>query len=71
MDSLVSAGGLRASARLFSPNGDGLFDDIELTYSADEPVTVTIEVFAAFRNEDGKAFVTGSALMVDGGWTAA
>ncbi len=38
---------------LFSPNGDGQFDEVVLTVSANEAVTTTVQVFKAYVDRQG------------------
>src|SRR5262249_52174363 len=47
---------------LFSPNGDGIADDVTLQYQTYEPVTLDITIHAAGADSNGARQIVGSAL---------
>jgi subtilase family serine protease len=62
VDGVVQVAGLAGVIRRFSPDGNGVLDDIALNYTALEPVTLTVELFAAAPSDGGRPQRTGSAL---------
>lgn len=53
MDTLVEIPLLSNDKYLFSPNSDGMLDDVATTYRIEEYTTVDIEAFKALRQADG------------------
>lgn len=47
------------SARLFSPNRDGIYDDVTIRYEAEELITVDIAIFGSEPDPEAGSFVRG------------
>ncbi|MDX1430942.1 MAG: CARDB domain-containing protein [Gammaproteobacteria bacterium] len=62
MDSLVRVSGITRGFGIFSPNADGSFDTLDVSYDVDESLTLGIEVFAALQSANGERTVTGSVI---------
>src|SRR3569832_1370678 len=60
IDTLVEIANVSSDKRLFSPNGDGLFDDVRVSYQFDEAATVAVKALKRLRNEDGSDFLESS-----------
>ncbi len=53
VDSFLEIAGMYTDKTLFSPNGDGVQDDLGISYGIDEYATVDVKVFRLTRNDDG------------------
>ena len=53
IDNVMEISDLGIDKNLFSPNGDGLLDDVTIHYRIDEYATVDVEVFQLKKNADG------------------
>lgn len=53
MDALTEISDLASDKYLFSPNGDGVSDNVEVTYRTDEAATVNVKVYALIKDDDG------------------
>ncbi len=52
IDSLIEITQLRTDKTLFSPNGDGVLDDVNITYQIDEYAIVDLKVFKLIQSGD-------------------
>ncbi|MGE3540694.1 MAG: CARDB domain-containing protein [Candidatus Tectimicrobiota bacterium] len=62
IDGRVEVEAPQLSQVLFSPNGDGLADDVTLSYQVDEPSRLDLLVYAATRDQQGQMQSAGTAL---------
>lgn len=62
VDGVVETRPVAVNRGLFSPNGDGVLDDVTLTYGAEETVTVDVDVHAALPDGIGGYQITGPVL---------
>jgi len=75
MDALVEMRSASINRRLFSPNGDGVTDDLQINYEIDEPITLNINIHPAIQTVNGfetngvsiKSVVTDSFVLAGAG----
>ncbi|MEW6215078.1 MAG: FlgD immunoglobulin-like domain containing protein, partial [Nitrospirota bacterium] len=53
IDNLIEITNLNIDKSLFSPNGDGILDDMNISYQIDEYAAVDVRVFKLFQRADG------------------
>ncbi|TAL66654.1 MAG: hypothetical protein EPN88_08025, partial [Bacteroidetes bacterium] len=53
VDDLMEISDISTDKSLFSPNGDGVLDDITINYKIDEYATVDVKVFKLLQKDDG------------------
>ncbi|NOZ67934.1 MAG: hypothetical protein GXP46_01490, partial [Deferribacteres bacterium] len=53
IDKAVETAALSTDKNLFSPNGDGVLDDLQISYEIDEYATVDVKVFKLIRTAGG------------------
>jgi flagellar hook assembly protein FlgD len=55
LDALTEIANLTIDKNLFSPNGDGILDDVKVNYQIDEYATVAVKVFKLIKKIDGSS----------------
>lgn len=61
-DGQVQAGPVSVDRALFSPNGDGVLDELTVHYTLEESATLDIDVYAAEADPQGGRRITGDVL---------
>ncbi len=62
VDRFLDIAGLSIDKPIFSPNGDGVQDDLEISYRIDEYATVDVKVFRLIKDKDGSYVLDSTSL---------
>jgi len=65
VDTATEIVNLSKDKNLFSPNGDGVLDDVNISYQIDEFATVDVEVFQTLQADDGSYSLDYTAWVTD------
>ena len=61
-DTLAKVSSLTVEPQLFSPDGDGVLDQIEIRYQTSEYASIDIQVFGLMRNDNG-SYALGTSVI--------
>ncbi len=62
VDTLIEITNLTKDKSLFSPNGDGILDDVNISYEINEYATVDVKVFKLIEEDDGSLVLDSTPL---------